>query len=193
MKCYGRNLATQRMVQKGEAVGVIAAQAIGEPGTQLTLRTFHAGGVAGNAAANAQIKAKNAAKLEFEELRTIDRPTDEHPNGKVVVGRLAELRFLDINTGIPLSTVSVPYGANLYAADGDVVEAGAVIADWDPFNAVIVTEFNGTVKFEGVKEGITYRVETDETTGLKDYIVTESKDRQAVPYCHIANQRTHLC
>ena len=192
MKCYGRNLATQRMVQKGEAVGVIAAQAIGEPGTQLTLRTFHAGGVAGNAAANAQIKAKNAAKLEFEELRTIDRPTDEHPNGKVVVGRLAELRFLDINTGIPLSTVSVPYGANLYAADGDIVEAGAVIADWDPFNAVIVTEFNGTVKFEGVKEGITYRVETDETTGLKDYIVTEAKDRQAVPYCHIVDENGDL-
>ena len=192
MKCYGRNLATQRMVQKGEAVGVIAAQAIGEPGTQLTLRTFHAGGVAGNAAANAQIKAKNASKLEFEELRTIDRPTEEHPNGKVVVGRLAELRFLDINTGIPLSTVSVPYGANLYAADGDVVEAGTVIADWDPFNAVIVTEFNGTVKFEGVKEGITYRVETDETTGLKDYIVTESKDRQAVPYCHILDENGDL-
>ncbi|MBO4665129.1 MAG: DNA-directed RNA polymerase subunit beta' [Bacteroidaceae bacterium] len=192
MKCYGRNLATQRMVQKGEAVGVIAAQAIGEPGTQLTLRTFHAGGVAGNAAANAQIKAKNASKLEFEELRTIDRPTEEHPNGKVVVGRLAELRFLDINTGIPLSTVSVPYGANLYAADGDIVEAGTVIADWDPFNAVIVTEFNGTVKFEGVKEGITYRVETDETTGLKDYIVTEAKDRQAVPYCHILDENGDL-
>ncbi|MCR5313812.1 MAG: DNA-directed RNA polymerase subunit beta' [Bacteroidaceae bacterium] len=192
MKCYGRNLATQRMVQMGEAVGVIAAQAIGEPGTQLTLRTFHAGGVAGNAAANAQIKAKNAAKLEFEELRTIDRPTEDHPNGKVVVGRLAELRFLDVNTGIPLSTVSVPYGSNLYAADGDVVEAGTVIAEWDPFNAVIVTEFNGTVKFEGVKEGVTFRVETDETTGLKDYIVTESKDRMAVPYCHIVDENGEL-
>ncbi len=192
MKCYGRNLATQRMVQKGEAVGVIAAQAIGEPGTQLTLRTFHAGGVAGNAAANAQIKAKNASKLEFEELRTIDRPTEEHPNGKVVVGRLAELRFLDVNTGIPLSTVSVPYGANLYAADGDVVEAGTVIADWDPFNAVIVTEFNGTVEFEGVKEGVTFRVDIDETTGLKDYIVTESKDRQTVPYCHIKDENGDL-
>ncbi len=192
MKCYGRNLATQRMVQMGEAVGVIAAQAIGEPGTQLTLRTFHAGGVAGNAAANAQIKAKNTSKLEFEELRTIDRPTEEHPNGKVVVGRLAELRFLDVNTGIPLSTVSVPYGSNLYALDGEVVEAGTVIAEWDPFNAVIVTEFDGIVKFEGVKEGVTYRVDTDETTGLKDYIVTESKDRMLVPYCHIMDKNGEL-
>ena len=192
MKCYGRNLATQRMVQMGEAVGVIAAQAIGEPGTQLTLRTFHAGGVAGNAAANAQIKAKNTSKLEFEELRTIDRPTEDHPNGKVVVGRLAELRFLDVNTGIPLSTVSVPYGSNLYALDGEVVEAGTVIAEWDPFNAVIVTEFDGIVKFEGVKEGVTYRVDTDETTGLKDYIVTESKDRMLVPYCHIMDKNGEL-
>ena len=122
MKCYGRNLATSRMVQKGEAVGVIAAQAIGEPGTQLTLRTFHAGGVAGNAAANAQIVAKTKSRLEFEELRTIDRPTDEHPDGRIVVGRLAELRFVDINTGIVLSSVNVPYGSSLFYKEGDVVE-----------------------------------------------------------------------
>ena len=193
MKCYGRNLATQRMVQRGEAVGVIAAQAIGEPGTQLTLRTFHAGGVAGNAAANAQIKAKNRAKLEFEELRTIDRPTAEHPEGKVVVGRLAELRFLDVNTGIALSTVSVPYGANLYAQDGDIVEGGTVIADWDPFNSVIVTEFAGRVQFEGVKEGSTYRVETDETTGLRDLIVIETKgDKGIVPMAHILDENGEL-
>jgi len=193
MKCYGRNLATQRMVQKGEAVGVIAAQAIGEPGTQLTLRTFHAGGVAGNAAANAQIKAKNRSRLEFEELRTIDRPTAEHPEGQIVVGRLAELRFLDVNTGIALSTVSVPYGANLYAKDGDVVEAGTVIADWDPFNSVIVTEFAGKVQFEGVKEGVTYRVETDETTGLRDLIVIESRDNKGiVPMAHILDENGEL-
>ena len=189
MKCYGRNLATQRMVQKGEAVGVIAAQAIGEPGTQLTLRTFHAGGVAGNAAANAQIKAKNKSKIEIDELRTVARPTAEHPEGQVVVGRLAELRFLDLNTGIILSTVPVPYGANLYAKSGDTVEAGQVIADWDPFNSVIVTEFDGVAQFEGVKEGLTYRVDVDETTGLRDLIVTEAKDRAAVPYCHILDKK----
>ncbi|MBQ2436117.1 MAG: DNA-directed RNA polymerase subunit beta', partial [Bacteroidaceae bacterium] len=188
MKCYGRNLATQRMVQKGEAVGVIAAQAIGEPGTQLTLRTFHAGGVAGNAAANAQIVAKNKCRLEFEELRTIDRPTEEHPNAKIVVGRLAELRFVDINTGIALSNVNVPYGATLFCSEGDIVEKDTVIANWDPFNAVIVTEFAGRIQFEGVKEGVTYRVEQDETTGLRDYVVIESKDKAIVPTCHILNE-----
>ncbi len=192
MKCYGRNLATARMVQKGEAVGVIAAQAIGEPGTQLTLRTFHAGGVAGNAAANAQIVSKNRCKLDFEELRTINRPTEEHPEGMVVVGRLAELRFLDINTGIALSTVNVPYGSNLFFKDGDIVEKDTVIANWDPFNAVIVTEFAGQVKFEGVKEGVTYRVEQDDTTGLRDFIVTESKDKAVVPMCHILNENGDL-
>ncbi len=192
MKCYGRNLATQRMVQKGEAVGVIAAQAIGEPGTQLTLRTFHAGGVAGNAAANAQIVAKNKCKLEFEELRTIDRPTEDNPNAKIVVGRLAELRFVDINTGIALSSVNVPYGSNLFFGEGDIVEKDAVIANWDPFNAVIVTEFAGRVQFEGVKEGVTYRVEQDETTGLRDYIVIESKDKAIVPMCHILNENGDL-
>ncbi|MCQ2213662.1 MAG: DNA-directed RNA polymerase subunit beta' [Bacteroidaceae bacterium] len=192
MKCYGRNLATQRMVQKGEAVGVIAAQAIGEPGTQLTLRTFHAGGVAGNAAANAQIKAKNASRLEFDELRTVDRPTEEHPDGKVVVGRLAELRFLDVNTGNLLSVVPVPYGANLYASEGQIVEAGTIIADWDPFNAVIVTEFGGKAQFEGVKEGVTFRVDVDDTTGMKDYIITESRDKQVVPNCHIVDENGEL-
>ncbi|MCQ2259482.1 MAG: DNA-directed RNA polymerase subunit beta', partial [Bacteroidaceae bacterium] len=189
MKCYGRNLATQRMVQKGEAVGVIAAQAIGEPGTQLTLRTFHAGGVAGNAAANAQIKAKNSARVEFDELRTVARPTADHPNGQVVVGRLAEMRFVEQNTGNILSTVAVPYGANLYCNPGDIVEAGQILADWDPFNSVIVTEFDGYANFEDVKEGVTYRVDVDETTGLKDYIVTEARDRAAVPYCHILNAK----
>ena len=185
MKCYGRNLATQRMVQKGEAVGVIAAQAIGEPGTQLTLRTFHAGGLAGSAATNAQIKAKNKCRLEFEELRTIKRPTAEHPEEQIVVSRLAELRFVDIKTGIALSTVNVPYGASLFFKDKDEVEGGEIIATWDPFNAVIVTEFDGKVQFEGVQEGITYRVDQDATSGLKDLIVIESKDKSMVPVCHI--------
>ena len=185
MKCYGRNLATQRMVQKGEAVGVIAAQAIGEPGTQLTLRTFHAGGLAGSAATNAQIVAKNKCRLEFEELRTIDRPVEGHDDAMIVVGRLAELRFVDINTGIALSTVSVPYGSALFHKDGDEVEGGELIATWDPFNAVIVTEFDGTVKFDGVVEGVTYRVDEDATTGLRDLIVQESRDKNMVPTCHI--------
>ena len=184
MKCYGRNLATRRMVQKGEAVGVIAAQAIGEPGTQLTLRTFHAGGVAGNAAANAAIFAKNDSRLEFEELRTV--PFDEDGRKcEMVVSRLGEVRFVDPNTKIVLSTMNVPYGSSLYHKTGDIVAKGEKIAQWDPFNAVIVTEYAGTLKFNDVIEGVTYRAETDETTGLTEKIITESKDKSKVPTCDI--------
>ena len=185
MKCYGRNLATRRMVQKGEAVGVIAAQAIGEPGTQLTLRTFHAGGVAANAAANASIVCKyDRAMIEMEEVRTV--PFDEDGREcEMVVSRLGELRFVDPNTKIVLSTVNVPYGSSLYFHNGDEVAKGDKIAQWDPFNAVIVTEYAGTLKFNDVIEGITFRAETDETTGLTEKIVTESKDKSKVPTCDV--------
>ena len=188
MKCYGRNLATSRMVQKGEAVGVIAAQSIGEPGTQLTLRTFHAGGIASNAAANASIVSKSDCRIEFEELRTVDVTAEDGTPGKIVVGRLAEARFIDENTGIILSTQNVPYGSQLFVADGDHIEKGKLIAKWDPFNAVIVTESAGTVQFEDVKEGVTYRVEEDEATGLRERIVIESKERSRVPSCHIVDE-----
>ena len=188
MKCYGRNLATSRMVQMGEAVGVIAAQAIGEPGTQLTLRTFHAGGVAGNAAANASIVAKNDSRIEFDELRTVPfvEDTDEgERNCEMVVSRLAEIRFVDPNTSIVLSTLNVPYGASLYNKHGEVVKKGALIAKWDPFNAVIVSEYAGTLKFHDVVEGVTFRAETDETTGLTEKIITDAKDRSKMPTCDI--------
>ena len=188
MKCYGRNLATSRMVQKGEAVGVIAAQSIGEPGTQLTLRTFHAGGIASNAAANASIVSKSDCRIEFEELRTVDVTAEDGTPGKIVVGRLAEARFIDENTGIILSTQNVPYGSQLFVNDGDHIEKGKLIAKWDPFNAVIVTESAGTVQFEDVKEGVTYRVEEDEATGLRERIVIESKERSRVPSCHIVDE-----
>ena len=187
MKCYGRNLATRRMVQKGEAVGVIAAQAIGEPGTQLTLRTFHAGGVAANAAANASIVAKyESARIEMEEVRTV--PFDEDGRQcEMVVSRLGEMRFVDPNTKIVLSSVNVPYGSSLYYKNGDVVKKGDKIAQWDPFNAVIVTEYAGTLKFHDVIEGVTFRAETDETTGLTEKIVTESRDKLKVPTCDIVD------
>ena len=187
MKCYGRNLASSRMVHKGEAVGVIAAQSIGEPGTQLTLRTFHAGGVAGNAVANAQIKAKYEARLEFEELRTVETQND---NGaaQVVVSRLAEVRFVEPKTGIVLLTQDVPYGSTLLKQDGDIVQKGDIIAQWDPFNSVIVTESAGKVKFEDVIENVTYRVETDEATKQSEYIIIESKDRNKIPACHILDE-----
>ena len=185
MKCYGRNLATRRMVQKGEAVGVIAAQAIGEPGTQLTLRTFHAGGVAANAAANASIVSKyDRAMIELEEVRTV--PFDEDGRDcQMVVSRLGEMRFVDPNTKIVLSTVNVPYGSSLYFGNGDEVAKGDKIAQWDPFNAVIVTEYAGTLKFNDVIEGVTFRAETDETTGLTEKIVTESRDKLKVPTCDV--------
>ena len=191
-KCYGRNLASSRMVQKGEAVGVIAAQSIGEPGTQLTLRTFHAGGTAANIAANASIVAKNPARLEFEELRTVDVIDEAGEPAKVVVGRLAEVRFVDVNTGIVLSTHNVPYGSTLYAADGEMVEKGKMIARWDPFNAVIITEATGKIEFEGVIENVTYKVESDESTGLREIIIIESKDKTKVPTAHIMTEDGEL-
>ena len=191
-KCYGRNLATSRMVHKGEAVGVIAAQSIGEPGTQLTLRTFHAGGIAGNLAANASIVAKHDARLEFEELRTVDTVEETGEPVKIVVGRLAEVRFIDPNTNIVLSTHNMPYGSKLYANDGEVVEKGKLIAKWDPFNAVIITEAAGKIEFESVIEGVTYKVESDEATGLREIIITESKDKTKVPSVRIMSEEGSL-
>ena len=170
--------------RKSSCLKKIAAQAIGEPGTQLTLRTFHAGGVAANAAANAAIFAKNDSRLEFEELRTV--PFDEDGRKcEMVVSRLGEVRFVDPNTKIVLSTMNVPYGSSLYHKTGDIVAKGEKIAQWDPFNAVIVTEYAGTLKFNDVIEGVTYRAETDETTGLTEKIITESKDKSKVPTCDI--------
>ena len=180
-KCYGRNLATARMVQMGEAVGVIAAQAIGEPGTQLTLRTFHAGGIASNAAANASIVAKNDCKIEFDELRTVPFIDDEDRECQKVVSRLAEIRFIDINTGIVLLTEGVPYGSVLYFKSGDKVKKDDLICRWDPFNAVIVSEYAGVLRLHDVVEGVTYKAETDDATGLTERIITESRDKSRIP------------
>ena len=191
-KCYGRNLATSAMVQRGEAVGVIAAQSIGEPGTQLTLRTFHAGGTASNIAANASIVAKNHARLEFEELRTVETLDENGESAKVVVGRLAEVRFVDVNTNIVLSTYNVPYGSTLYVNDGDEVEKGKLIAKWDPFNAVIITESAGKIEFESVTENVTYKIESDEATGLREIVIIESKDKTKVPSIHIMSESGEL-
>ncbi|RRD80132.1 DNA-directed RNA polymerase subunit beta' [Alloprevotella sp. OH1205_COT-284] len=188
MKCYGRNLATSKMVQKGEAVGVIAAQSIGEPGTQLTLRTFHAGGIAGGATANATIVAKSECRVEFDELRTVDVMGDDGTPGKIVVSRLAEVRFVNENTGIVLSSQNVPYGSQLFVGEGELVTKGTLVAKWDPFNAVIVTEAAGRIVFENLKEGVTFRVEEDEATGLRERIVIESKERGLVPTAHIVDE-----
>ena len=195
MKCYGRNLATQRMVQKGEAVGVIAAQAIGEPGTQLTLRTFHAGGVAGNAAANASIVAKNDSRIEFDELRTVpfvEKVGEQEIKCQMVVSRLAEVRFVDTHTNIVLSTLNVPYGSSLYFKHNDNVKKGDLIARWDPFNAVIVSEYAGKLRFRDVEAGVTFKTETDETTGLTEKIITDAKDHTKVPTCDVVDSKGNV-
>ena len=191
-KCYGRNLATHRLVQMGEPVGVIAAQSIGEPGTQLTLRTFHAGGIASNDAAKATIVSKQDCRVEFDELRTVEITNEDGSAGKVVVGRLAEVRFVDEHTGIVLSAQNVPYGSQLFVKDKDHVEKGTVIAKWDPFNAVIVTEFSGKIRFNDIIEGITYRVEEDDATGLRERIVIESKEKNKIPTVDILNEKGEI-
>ena len=183
-KCYGRNLANHRMVQKGEAVGVIAAQSIGEPGTQLTLRTFHVGGVAGNVAAVKDITARHDGKLELEEVRTVK----DKDGVDVVVSRMAELRILEPKSGMVLSNANIPYGAKLYFHDGDTVKPGDMICEWDPFNAVIVSEEKGKVRFENVEEGITYRVESDTSANLHEKIMIESKDRTKIPTAQIVGK-----
>ncbi|MCR5395353.1 MAG: DNA-directed RNA polymerase subunit beta' [Bacteroidales bacterium] len=187
-KCYGRNLSTNRMVQKGEAVGVIAAQSIGEPGTQLTLRTFHAGGIASNAVAISNLKAGYDGNLIIEELRTIDAPQEDGSIQKVVVSRMTEMRIEDPNTGIVLQQANIGYGSTLFLQSGTKVSKGDVIAEWDPFNAVIVAEHAGMIQFENVIEGITYKVEADDATGLEDKIVIESKDRTRAPMVHIIDE-----
>ena len=187
-KCYGRNLATNQMVQKGEVVGVIAAQSIGEPGTQLTLRTFHVGGIASNVATENSISCKyDQALLEIDELRAVkgEEGGKEH---QVVVSRLAEMRLIDPHTKIVLMTHNIPYGSKLFFNSGDMLKKGDVIIEWDPFNAVIVSEVSGKLEFENVIENVTYKVESDETTGLKEKIIIESKDKTKAPAAHIVDE-----
>ncbi len=187
-KCYGRNLANNRMVQKGEAVGVIAAQSIGEPGTQLTLRTFHVGGIASNIAAVSSVTSRYDGILEIEELRTVTNVSDSGAKVQIVVGRLAEMRITDPNTKMVLMSANIPYGSKLFFNNGDAVKKGDMICEWDPFNAVIVSEVGGKVKFDAVEEGVTYRIESDEQSGLKEKIIIESKDRTRVPSAQILDE-----
>jgi DNA-directed RNA polymerase subunit beta' len=158
-KCYGRNLATGRMVQRGEAIGVIAAQSIGEPGTQLTLRTFHVGGTASNIAAESSVVARYEGIAEIEELRTVEKIDETGKSVDIVIGRLAEMRIVDKNTGIALTTHNIPYGAKLYVKNGGTVKKGDLICEWDPYNAVIVTELTGQISFENIIEGVTFKEE----------------------------------
>ncbi len=187
-KCYGRNLATGRMVQKGESVGVIAAQSIGEPGTQLTLRTFHVGGTASNIATASKINAKYGGVLEIDELRAVPFTNDEGRSYHVVIGRSAEMRIIDKNTQMVLTSQNIPYGANLYYKDGDEVKSGELICEWDPYNAVIVTDKPGKVVYNNMKEGTTYRTDSDEQTGYYEKVIIDSKDKSRNPSLSIVNK-----
>ena len=183
-KCYGRNLSNHRMVQKGEAVGVIAAQSIGEPGTQLTLRTFHVGGVASNAAAIKDVTVRHNGKLEIDELRTIK----DADGNDIVVGRMAEMRLVEPKSGIVLTTANIPYGSKLFFKDGDMVKDGDMICEWDPFNAVIVAETGGRVVYENVIDGVTCRTEGADGSAHRDIIIIESKDRTKLPELRIVDK-----
>ena len=181
-KCYGRNLATSRMVEKGEVVGVIAAQSIGEPGTQLTLRTFHVGGTASSTAADSYIDSKYNGKLHFEELRTIEKVSDNGDKQEIVVSRSTELRIIDANTGITFSQYDVPYGALLYKKDGDTVKIGDRICEWDAYNATTIVELDGTIRFENMQEDVTYRNEASDGTSVgRDKVVIESRNKALNP------------
>ncbi|MCK4661929.1 MAG: DNA-directed RNA polymerase subunit beta' [Bacteroidales bacterium] len=191
-KCYGRNLANGKMVQLGEAVGVIAAQSIGEPGTQLTLRTFHVGGTASNITSESNIIAKFDGSIEIEELRTVSFKDENENEVNIVIGRLAELRIVDKKTKINLATHSIPYGSKLYIKNGAKVKKGKIICEWDPYNAVIVSESSGKISLNNVIEGITFREESDEQTGFKEKVIIETRDKTKNPIANILNDEKQI-
>ena len=179
--CYGRNLANNKMVQKGEAVGVVAAQSIGEPGTQLTLRTFHVGGVAGNVSEENQIISKFNAKVELVDLKTVETKDEEGKKVTIVISRTAEIRLIDLKSKNVLSTKNIPYGSSLFVKNGDKVKINDELCKWDPFNGVVVSEFSGKIVYENIEQGITYQVEIDEQTGFKEKVISESRNKKIIP------------
>ena len=180
-KCYGRNLATNKTVQLGEAVGVVAAQSIGEPGTQLTLRTFHVGGIAGNISEENSLKARFDGIAEIEELKTVKSENSEGKAIDVVISRTSEVKIFDAKSKILLSTNLIPYGSELNIQSGDKVKIDDVICSWDPYNGVIISEFAGKIKYENIEQGITYQVEIDEQTGFQEKVISESRDKKKIP------------
>lgn len=191
-KCYGRNLSTGRMVKKGEAVGVIAAQSIGEPGTQLTLRTFHIGGTASKITDISSIEAKYDGKLEIDELRTIEKKNEAGEKVELVIGRSAEMRIVDPKTNIVLATNNIPYGSQIYVKKDATVKKGTKICDWDPYNAVILTEVDGKVVFNDFELGVTYKEESDEQTGFTEKVISEIKDKKKIPVLTIVNSKKEV-
>lgn len=191
-KCYGRNLSTNKMVQRGEAVGVVAAQSIGEPGTQLTLRTFHVGGIAGNISEDNKLEAKFDGIAEIEDLRTVTSTNEEGKKMEIVISRTSEIKIVDAKTGITLSTNNIPYGSELFVKDGAKVEKGQTICQWDPYNGVIVSEFSGKIAYENIDQGVTYQVEIDEQTGFQEKVITESRNKKLIPTLLIKNNKDEV-
>jgi DNA-directed RNA polymerase subunit beta' len=180
-KCYGRNLATNKMVQRGEAVGVVAAQSIGEPGTQLTLRTFHVGGIAGNISEDNKLEAKFDGVAEIEDLRLVEGENAEGNKTNIVISRTSEIKIMDAKTGITLSTNNIPYGSQLFVKNGAKISKGELICQWDPYNGVIVSEFTGQIAYENIEQGVTYQVEIDEQTGFQEKVISESRNKKLIP------------
>ncbi|MEP2057120.1 MAG: DNA-directed RNA polymerase subunit beta' [Maribacter litoralis] len=180
-KCYGRNLSTNKMVQRGEAVGVVAAQSIGEPGTQLTLRTFHVGGIAGNISEDNKLEVRFSGIAEIEDLRTVTGEGTDGKPAEIVISRTSEIKVVDAKTGITLSTSNIPYGSQLFVQNGAKVEKGDVICSWDPYNGVIVSEFPGKIAYENIEQGVTYQVEIDEQTGFQEKVISESRNKKLIP------------
>jgi DNA-directed RNA polymerase subunit beta' len=191
-KCYGRNLANGKMVQRGEAVGVIAAQSIGEPGTQLTLRTFHQGGTAGNVLDESTLFAKFGGTIEIDEIRTVDGEDFDGNPAKVVISRTTEMKIVDKESGIVLQTANLPYGSSLFVEDGQVLEEGAKVCQWDPYNAVIIAENSGSILYENIVQGITYQVEIDEQTGFQEKVISESRNKKVIPAIAITNKKGEI-
>ena len=185
VKCYGRNLATGKMVQIGEAVGVVAAQSIGEPGTQLTLRTFHVGGVAGNISEESKLLAKFDGIAEFEDLKTVKGKDSEGNEANIVISRTTEVKMIDAKTKNILSTSNIPYGSVIMVKNGAKLKKGALICQWDPFNGVIVSEFSGKIVFDNIEQGVTYQVEIDEQTGFQEKVISESRNKKLIPTLYI--------
>jgi DNA-directed RNA polymerase subunit beta' len=191
-KCYGRNLSTNKMVQRGEAVGVVAAQSIGEPGTQLTLRTFHVGGIAGNISEDNKLEAKFNGVAEIEDLRTVTGKDGDGKAVEIVISRTSEIKIVDAKTGIALSTNNIPYGSQLFAKNGSKVSKGEIICQWDPYNGVIVSEFPGKIAYENIEQGITYQVEIDEQTGFQEKVISESRNKRLIPTLLIMNNKDEV-
>ena len=191
-KCYGRNLATGKMVQRGEAVGVVAAQSIGEPGTQLTLRTFHVGGIAGNISEENKLIVKFDGVAEIEDLKTVKGKDNDGNEIDIVISRTSEIKLVDKKTGIVLSTNNIPYGSSIFIKSGDKIKKDTVVCQWDPYNGVIISEFSGKVRYENIEQGVTYQVEIDEQTGFQEKVISESRNKKLIPTLLVEDAKGNL-